>query len=150
MSTLSCKSATMQSIWYCLPLLTLVETINCASVCNVLNGKNLKVAAQHWPPFFIIHEHPLYPGYFMYFGVMEQLLQELRASLNFTTTVVQPPDGLWGNYDPQTKNWNGMLGMVHRKEVDFALGNKKITQFSLFLLYILLECIFNPSSQVLL
>ena len=107
-------------------MLGLVEVINGASVCNVLNGKNLKLAAQHWPPFFIIYEHPQYPGYFMYYGVMEQLLEELRVSLNFTTTVVRPPDELWGNYDPETKNWSGMLGMVHRKEVDFALGKKKL------------------------
>ena len=28
----------------------------------MLSGKNLKVAAEHWPPFFVIYEHPVYPG----------------------------------------------------------------------------------------
>ena len=55
---------------------------------------------------------------------MELLLQELKAALNFTTTVVQPPDGLTVHYNPETKNWSGIMGMVYRNEVDFALGEK--------------------------
>ena len=114
----------MQSVCSYLMLLGLAEVVNCAREGNVLNGRNLKVAAENGPPFFIIYEHPEHPGYFMYFGVMEQLLQELRGALNFTTTMLRPADGDWGNYDPVTKNWSGMIGMVQRNEVDFALGNK--------------------------
>ena len=120
----------MQSGYPYIILLGLAEVINCAREGNVLNGRNLKVAAENWPPFFIIYEHPQYPGYFMYFGVMEQLLQELREALNFTTTVVRPTDGDWGNYDPVTKSWGGMMGMVYRNEVDFALGKKAFGQRS--------------------
>ena len=112
----------MQSIYSYFTLLGLVEVTNCADVGNVLNGRNLKVAAENFPPFFIINEHPEYPGHFMYFGVMENLLQELRGALNFTTTIVRPPDGYSGNLDPETRQWNGMMGMVYRNEVDFALG----------------------------
>ena len=112
----------MQSVCSYLILLGLAKVINCVREGNVLNGRNLKVAAENRPPFFMIHEHPDYPGYFMYFGVMEQLLQELREALNFTTTIMRPADGLGGNYDPETKSWSGMIGMVHRNEVDFALG----------------------------
>ena len=100
---ISCTGFTMQSICSYLTLVGLVEVINCAKEGNVLNGRNLKMAAEHWPPFFVIYEHPEYPGYYMYFGVMEKLLQELRGALTFTTTVVRPPDGSWGNYNPETK-----------------------------------------------
>ena len=41
--------------------------------------------------------------------------------MNFTYTLVRPPDGKWGVSD-DSGNWNGMLGMVKRNEVDFALG----------------------------
>ena len=104
----------MQSVCSYLMLLGLAEVVNCAREGNVLNGRNLRVAAENgnWPPFSMIHEHPEYPGIYMYSGVMEQLLQELRGALNFTTTMLRPADGDWGNYDPVTKNWSGMIGMV--------------------------------------
>ena len=90
----------MQSVcWYMyLILLDLAKVINCAREGNVLNGRNLKVAAENgnWPPFFMVHEHPEYPGIYMYSGVMEQLLQELRGALNFTTTMLR--------YDPSFAN----------------------------------------------
>ena len=119
----------MQSIYFYLLLLGLVEVI--AKEDNVLNGRNLKMAAENWPPFFMIYEHPEYPGYSMYFGVMEKLLEGLRGALNFSTTVVRPPDGSWGNYDPETRQWSGMVGMVYRNEVDFALGKTTIRAFNL-------------------
>ena len=34
---------------------------------------------------------------------------------------VRPPDGKWGARE-ENGSWNGMVGMVKRKEVDFALG----------------------------
>jgi hypothetical protein len=41
--------------------------------------------------------------------------------MNFTYTIVRPLDGKWGIGD-ESGIWNGMIGMVKRKEVDFALG----------------------------
>jgi hypothetical protein len=35
--------------------------------------------------------------------------------------MVPPPDQKWGALDVNG-TWNGMVGMVHRKEVEFALG----------------------------
>ncbi len=52
---------------------------------------------------------------------MWELLKYLEAHINFTYTMVRPPDGKWGMGD-EHGDWNGMLGMVHRNEVDFALG----------------------------
>ena len=88
----------MQSVcsYMYLILLDLAKDINCAREGNVLNGRNLKVAAENGPPFFMIHEHPEYPGIYMYSGVMEQLLQELRGALNFTTTMLRPVHGQGG------------------------------------------------------
>ena len=127
----------------------------------MLNGRNLKVAAENGPPFFMIHEHPEYPGIYMYSGVMEQLLQELRGALNFTTTMLRydpsfanvDQSGLGENFDPETKNWSGIIGMVQRNEVDFALGNKVchkrtelVTIFSILFLFLRSLC--NDGTQV--
>ena len=146
----------MQSVcsYMYLFLLGLAEVINCAREGNVLNGRNLKVAAENgnWPPFFMIHEHPEYPGIYMYSGVMEQLLQELRGALNFTTTMLRYDPSIanvdqGGIFDPETKNWSGIIGMVQRNEVDFGLGNKVchkrtelVTIFSILFLFLRSLC----------
>ena len=56
-----------------------------------------------------------------YSGVMPKILDYLQTSLNFTTSLARPEDGAWGAVDDQG-NWSGMVGMVKRNEVDFALG----------------------------
>ena len=109
-------------VWLTL-LVPILATTTAADVSE-LNGKYLRVAAEHWPPFFVIYEHPAYPGYFMYFGVMEKVLESLRRTLNFSTTIVRPVDHAWGVYDQENQTWNGMIGMVYREEADFALGNQ--------------------------
>jgi hypothetical protein len=43
--------------------------------------------------------------------------------MNFTYTLRQPPDNLWGSLQPD-QSWNGMVGQLVDKEVDIG---KKIT-----------------------
>ena len=84
-----------------------------------LDGKHLIVAAEHWPPYFIISgdlEHPVFSG------IMSQVLNYLQTSINFTSTIVRPPDATWGAFDEESGRWGGMVGMMKRNEVDFALG----------------------------
>ena len=52
---------------------------------------------------------------------MWHVLQHLATSLNFTYDMVRPPDGKWGVKIGEGE-FNGMVGMLHRKEADFALG----------------------------
>ncbi len=47
---------------------------------------------------------------------MLDVLLYLSTSINFTYTLVRPPDGKWGVGDANG-NWNGMLGMIKRREV---------------------------------
>ncbi|XP_037792822.1 glutamate receptor 1-like [Penaeus monodon] len=51
------------------------------------------------------------------------LLQVLRL---FSYELVKPPDGLWGAKQADG-SWSGMMGMVHREEVEFAVGPFTIT-----------------------
>ena len=114
----------MRAVYFFLDWLTplsLILTTVMAAEVSELNGKRLRVAAEHWPPFIIIN--PVQPGFDQYFGVMEKVLETLRSNLNFTTTIVRPVDHAWGHYDKETQTWSGMMGMVQREEVDFGLGN---------------------------
>ena len=101
----------------CLTLLQLVPSV--LGTFKGLHGKHLIVAAEHWPPYFIISEDLEHP---VLSGVMSQVLSYLQTSLNFTSTVVRPPDATWGTIDEESGRWGGMVGMVKRNEVDFALG----------------------------
>ena len=51
-------------------------------------------------------------------------LQSLRVRLRYT--IVEPEDRNWGGAD-DAGNWNGMVGMVTRGEVDFAAAKFTIT-----------------------
>ena len=91
-------------------------------ICNESHGALSKshfiVAADDWSPFFEVNTSSLNNPYS---GVMFQLLEYVRESLNFTFEIRQPPDGQWG-YVLENRTVTGMVGMVNRSEVDFALG----------------------------
>ena len=106
-----------QISWLCFLLLT--PCALGARNTTGLDGRNLIIAAEHWPPYFMISgdtEHRLFSGF------MTLVLAYLQTSLNFTSTIVRPPDGNWGAFDAGSGRWGGMVGMVNRNEVDFALG----------------------------
>ncbi|XP_071743825.1 glutamate receptor ionotropic, delta-2-like [Lepeophtheirus salmonis] len=79
----------------------------------------LKVAAEHWSPFFEITEDS--NGNLSYSGIMWSALNFFASAMNFEYEILRPSDGQWGVGD-ENGEWNGMLGMVKRNEVDFALG----------------------------
>ena len=87
-----------------------------------LNGKTLRMAAEHWDPIFVISGDP---DQVVYSGFMENVLGYLRTALNFTTTVVRPPDKSWGSPN-STGHWSGMVGLVKRNEADFGLGKLQV------------------------
>ncbi|XP_063879734.1 glutamate receptor ionotropic, kainate 4-like [Scylla paramamosain] len=60
-------------------------------------------------------ERPVFKGY------MITVIEYLAQGLNFSCTFRRPPDGVWGM---KLKNGSviGMVGQVHREEVNMALG----------------------------
>ena len=76
---------------------------------------HLTMAAENWDPLFVISHTGCS-------GVMSKVLEYLQSNLNFSTTVVRPPDGGWGVPNEETGEWSGMVGMVLRNETDFGLG----------------------------
>ena len=57
-------------------------------------------------------------------GIVGELLNYIKQARNTTYTLVEEPNGVWGNCEHAT-NCSGMIGMVNRKEVDLALGMLK-------------------------
>ncbi|XP_069982157.1 probable glutamate receptor [Penaeus vannamei] len=82
-------------------------------------GASLTVAAEEYIPHVEVVESPGPP--FSFIGPMANLLDILAKSMNFTYSFQRPPDGAWGGRLPDG-SYNGMVGMVSRKEVDLGLG----------------------------
>ena len=87
-----------------------------------LKNKHLIIEGEIWRPFFMydIHENgSTVEG--TYRGVMWDLLLFMQKARNFTFTMVNKADWVWGECF-SINNCTGMIGMVNRKEVDFAIG----------------------------
>ncbi|XP_063593053.1 glutamate receptor ionotropic, kainate glr-3-like [Penaeus indicus] len=57
---------------------------------------------------------------------MGNVLEIFASMMNFDYVVVRPPDSLWGAR-LNNGSWSGMVGMLEREEVEFALGPFTIT-----------------------
>ena len=95
-----------------------------------LLNRHLKVAAVPWRPFimFYCNEKEMGDahdctnnGNITYGGALWDFLNMVKLKRNVTFSVLSPPTPTWG-YCHGKNNCSGMIGMVNRKEVDFALG----------------------------
>ena len=97
---------------------------------NSFLNKHLKVAAETWNPFIIFYCNEKVMDYtdecsdqgnMTYGGALWDLLKLIKQARNVTISIVRPPTYSWG-YCYGVNNCTGMIGMVNRGEVDFALG----------------------------
>ena len=98
-----------------------------------LLNKHLKVAAEPWSPYIIFYcngreismrEECSDKGNMSYGGALWELLTMVERVRNVTFSIIRHPNPTWGLcYDKN--NCTGMIGMVNRREVDFALGKLK-------------------------
>ncbi len=54
-------------------------------------------------------------------GVLFDIFQEVQVRLNFSYTMVPAEDMKFGSLNETNGKWNGIIGMLQRKEVDFSL-----------------------------
>ena len=87
---------------------------------ETMTNRHFKVAAIPGPPFLIIKTLP--GGEKILSGQIGDAISFWHYARNFTYTLVKPEDGLYGNC-ARRNNCSGMIGMVHRNEVDFAIGS---------------------------
>ena len=95
-----------------------------------LVDRHLKVAAWPWSPYIMFfcnqkeiedaHECPEKEN-LTYGGILWEFLHMVNLARNVTFSILSPPTPTWG-YCHGVNNCTGMIGMVNRKEVDFALG----------------------------
>ena len=84
-----------------------------------LSNKHLRMGAVPFPPFLVRNRDTNAQD--TYSGILWDLVEYIQKARNCTFTVVIPPDMSWGNcYDNNT--CTGMIGLVNRSEVDFAIG----------------------------
>ena len=94
-----------------------------------LRNKHLLIEGEYWEPF-LMWECPGYgldweedcPGERTYHGILWNLLLFMQHARNFSFTLVHEADYEWGICH-SINNCTGMVGMVNRGEVDFALGS---------------------------
>ena len=54
--------------------------------------------------------------------MMFEIFSAIQAELKFNYTLVKSKDGTYGKLD-ETKEWNGQVGLVQRKEIDFSISD---------------------------
>ncbi|XP_068205358.1 glutamate receptor-like [Palaemon carinicauda] len=79
----------------------------------------LKVAAEEWVPY--THLEIQEDKSISIDGPMGYFLDMFSTKMNFTYEILRPDDGLWAALFPNG-SFKGMVGMLEREEVEFALG----------------------------
>ena len=91
---------------------------SCKEQMTMFN-KHFKIGAVPRPPLAVISKDK--NGQDIVGGLLGKILDYLKGARNCTFKVVVPDDGLWGNCYGKN-NCSGVIGLVDRKEVDFAIG----------------------------
>ncbi|MPC24171.1 glutamate receptor ionotropic, kainate 1-like [Portunus trituberculatus] len=84
----------------------------------------LKVAVEEWVPWTKVVTEA--NGALRIEGPMANLLDILSSVLNFDYEFVRPVDRVWGGPDANG-SWNGLLGLLQRREVELAVGPFGVT-----------------------
>ena len=84
-----------------------------------MHNKQFKIAAMPFPPLIVIRKDK--NGQDIIGGLLGKFLAYLKGARNCTFKVVTPHDGL-ENFCYGKNNCTGMIGLVNRNEVDFAIG----------------------------
>ena len=105
-------------IWY-LFVVSIGCLVTSTTQKRMMTNKHFKIAAIHRPPFLIAKTLP--GGQNILSGQNGDAINFWQYARNFTYTLVKPKDGLYGACVGRN-NCSGMIGMVQRKEVDFAIG----------------------------
>ena len=133
MEEVSFELEPMSRMWYSIAMTTIIAILG-HMVSSVkqesLRNKHLVIEGEFWNPYlmwtcpgFGLDWEEDCPGERTYDGVMWHLILFMQRARNFTFTLVHDADYEWGLCYAKD-NCTGMIGMVNRREVDFALGNQ--------------------------
>ena len=96
---------------------------------NSMVNKHIKVGASPFKVLFIFYcnetemvgRDECSDNMTTYGGALWDLLKLVKLARNVTFEILRPPSPTWG-YCHGENNCTGMIGMVNRREVDFAIG----------------------------
>ena len=94
-----------------------------------LLGYNFKFTSLVSAPYTTKIELDSTTGKYNLEGSFADFLNLSAQTLNFTYSYIPPPDGAWGILQDDG-SWNGMIGLLHKREVDFC----KYTYHRLYIL----------------
>lgn len=63
-----------------------------------------------------------------YEGYIVDLINIIQQNLNFRYELEVVADGKYGNFDPETKKWNGLVRQLIDRKADLAIGDLTITK----------------------
>ncbi|XP_050719652.1 probable glutamate receptor isoform X2 [Eriocheir sinensis] len=91
---------------------------------KVLSGTVMTVAMLHRPPYvsLVTEGRTIVKAT----GILLNALDTFSATFNFSYVLKLPDDDQWGAL--KDGRWTGMVGEVHRREVEMALGPTSITE----------------------
>ncbi|ELT97989.1 hypothetical protein CAPTEDRAFT_211454 [Capitella teleta] len=107
--------------WTSLTKWTLAATV--FSPFHGFYGKVFTVAAM---PVNLVQFRKVINGTVYYGGYFFEILNTMARTLKFQYRIVEPTDMNYGN-PTENGSWNGIIGMVQRKEVDLAVGPFSVT-----------------------
>ena len=86
-----------------------------------LTNKHLRIGAVPYVPFITFTQDE--NGHAIFSGLLGDFIRYIQGARNCTFTVVIPPNqrDMWGDCYAN-KTCTGMIGLVNRSEVDFAIG----------------------------
>ena len=84
-----------------------------------MNGRQLKVATLPGYQFSVRH---VLNGTVVYSGLYITYLDILAQTLKFAYVIVEPEDFLYGSDFDGDGQWNGIIGVVQRREADIGLS----------------------------
>ena len=61
------------------------------------------------------------------YGPMTQFFAMLQSRLNFSVSWVYVNDKKWGAFDNKTNDWNGIVGMIKRGQIDTSIMDLSVT-----------------------
>ena len=94
---------------------------------NDLGGLTLMVGSIDFPILHELHSDDSNKNALYGHGYLFEIINVLASKLNFTYKIIPSIDGKWGGTDTNG-NWNGLTGMLIRKEVDMVAAALTITE----------------------
>ncbi|XP_045121849.1 probable glutamate receptor isoform X2 [Portunus trituberculatus] len=92
---------------------------------DVLSGTVMTVSMKHRPPYVTLVKKGRIIAKAT--GILLNVLDSFAATYNFSYVLKLPDDDQWGSLQ-ENGWWTGMVGEVHRREVEMALGPTSITE----------------------